>query len=100
MIQKVSSQPDVLLRKNEAVFQEGLCKMHHFKVSLHLNNNAVPCFHRPRPVLFALREVVGQEFDRMEKKRVLEHMRHGQWTPPIDLRSLLTLFYKLTSAHY
>ena len=61
--------------------------MHLFKASLHINNDAVPRFHRPRPVPFALRETVGQELDRMEKEGVLECMRHSQWAAPIVLLS-------------
>ena len=82
-IQTGSPQPESLLKKYEAVFEGGLGKMHHFKASLHINRDAVPRFHRPRSVPFALRETVGQELDRMEKEGVLERVSHSQWAAPI-----------------
>ena len=82
-VQKVPSQSEALLKKYGAVFQEGLGTMHHFQASLHLNKDAIPRFHRPRPVPFALKEAVGRELDRMEKTGVLEHVSHSQWAAPI-----------------
>ena len=50
---------------------------------MHLNNDAIPQFHRSRPVPFALREAVWQELDGVEKAGVLEHVSHSQWATPI-----------------
>ncbi len=82
-VQEAPSQTDALLRKYAAVFQDGLGTMHQFKASLRLNSNAVPRFHRPRPVPFALKEAVGRELDRMEELGVLERVSHSQWAAPI-----------------
>ena len=57
--------------------------MRPFKATLQLKSGAVPRFHRPRPVPFALKEAVGQELDRMEAAGVLESVSHSNWAAPI-----------------
>lgn len=82
-IEKMPTPVDELLQKYAAVFQEGLGTMHHFKASLHLTPNALPRFHRPRSVPFALRDAVGRELDKMEEMGVLERVSHSKWAAPI-----------------
>ena len=82
-VQEVPSPADALLKKYEAVFQEGVTTMRSFKANLQLKSDVVPRFHRPRPVPFALREAVGQELDRMEASGVLERVSHSNWAAPI-----------------
>ena len=81
-VQKVPTRTDALVHKYPDVFHgEGV--MHPFKASLRTNSNAVPRFHRPRPVPFALREAVGRELDRLEAAGVLHKVRHSRWAAPI-----------------
>jgi len=53
------------------------------QATLQLKSGAVPGFHRPRPVPFALKEAVGQELDQMEAAGVLERVSHSNWAAPI-----------------
>ena len=74
---------EFLLRKYEDVFQEGLATMRPFKADLCLKNDAIPRFHKPRSVPFALKEAVGRELDEMEAAGVLERVTHSRWAAPI-----------------
>ena len=52
--------------------------MRPFKATLCLKSDAVPRFHKPRSVPFALKEAVGRELDEMEAAGVLERVTHAQ----------------------
>jgi len=81
-VQQVPSQTDALRRKYADVFHgEGIIRP--FNASLHLNRHAVPWFHRPRSVPFALRDAVGRELDRLEASGILQKVRHSRWPAPI-----------------
>eukprot|EP00731_Ephydatia_muelleri_P002089 Em0001g2089a len=47
-------------------------KMRHFKATLKLLPDVQPKFHRPRPVLFVLKEAVERELDRLEEAGVMK----------------------------
>ena len=67
-VQKVPSQSEALLKKYGAVFQEGLGTMHHFQASLHLNKDAIPRFHRPRPVPFLFYRLTSTPYQSQFKR--------------------------------
>jgi len=70
-VQEVLSPVNALLKKYATVFQDDLTTMRPLKAILHIKSGAVPRFYRPGPVPFAVKEVVGQELDRMEAAGVL-----------------------------
>ena len=39
--------------------------------------NAPPKFHRARPVPFAIKDIIGDEFDCLEKDGILEKVMHS-----------------------
>ena len=41
-----------------------------------------PCFHRPRPLPFALKE---QELHRLEEARILTKVSHSEWAAPVPV---------------
>ena len=43
----------------------------------------MPRFHHPRPVPYALKPLVDQELDRLQKTGVLEPIDHSDWVAPI-----------------
>ena len=45
--------------------------------------SAVPRFYRPRSVPYALKPLVDQELDRLQKTGVLEPVDHSDWAAPI-----------------
>ena len=46
---------------------------------LKLKENAVPQLFKPRPVLFALKEKIADELQRLEKIGVLEKVEFSDW---------------------
>ena len=53
------------------------------KAKLEVSPSAVPRFHRPRPVAYALKPLVEQELDRLEQAGVLERVDYSDWAAPI-----------------
>ena len=68
-----------MLKHYDDVFQDELGNMKTIKAKLRLKENATPIFHRPRRVPFALKEAVGQELNRLEKKEILKRVDHSDW---------------------
>ena len=69
-----------LLQDYSDVFREGLGTITPFKAQLIVTPNAVPRFHRPRQVPYALKSQVEQELNRLEREGVVNH---SQWAAPI-----------------
>ena len=63
---------ETLLKKHEALFRDELGTVATHEASLHLNSNAVPKFHKPRPVPFAIKDAIGQQLDQLEKCQFLQ----------------------------
>ena len=72
-----------LLREYADIFVDELGTITPVKVKLAVSPSAVPKFHRPRPVPYALKPLVEQELDRLEKAGVLERVDHSEWAAPI-----------------
>ena len=72
-----------LLLEHEEVFSDELGTITPGKAKLAVSPSAVPRFHRPRPVPYALKPLVEQELDRLERARVLERVDHSEWAAPI-----------------
>ena len=53
------------------------------KATLILNDDATPKFCKPRKLPFALRPVIGDELDRLEKQGVIKKIPHSDWATPI-----------------
>ena len=65
------------------MFSDELGTITPFKAKLSVSSSAEPRFHRPRPVPYALKPLVEQELERLEKIGVLEHVDHSDWAAPI-----------------
>ena len=72
-----------LLLEHEEVFSDELGTITPGKAKLAVSPSAVPRFHRPRPVPYALKPLVEQELDRLERARILERVDHSEWAAPI-----------------
>ena len=59
----------------------GLAK--HVEAKIHIDPDATPRFHRPRPVPYALRPKVEEELKRLEKEGVIEPVQFVDWAAPI-----------------
>ena len=65
------------------LFQNELGKLTRFKSTLKVLPEAQPKFHRPRSVLFVLKEAIERELDRLEMAGVIEKTTHCNWAAPI-----------------
>ena len=63
-IKKVYSEVELLLRKYDALFQDGLGTLKDIQAKLMLTPEAVPKFFKPRPVPYTLRGAIEQDLDR------------------------------------
>ena len=52
-------------------------------MKLQLKPDAVPRFHRPSPIPYALRDEVKAELEKLEKDGILEKVDHSDWAAPI-----------------
>ena len=82
-IKKVYSEVELLLRKYDALFQDGLGTLKDIQAKLMLTPEAIPKFFKPRPVPYALRGAIEQELDRLEKLGVLQKISHSDWAAPL-----------------
>ncbi|KAL5496662.1 hypothetical protein EMCRGX_G012995 [Ephydatia muelleri] len=77
------SSVDSLLQKYADLFVDEMSEIKSFKAKLRVKANAVPRFHRARPIPFSLKEAVGKELDRLETIGVLQKVTHSAWAAPI-----------------
>ncbi|XP_056096372.1 uncharacterized protein K02A2.6-like [Rhinichthys klamathensis goyatoka] len=66
-----------------AVFQSGIGTLKHIKGKITLNENAVPKFHKARPVPYAIRQKVENELDRLEAEGILSKVDWSPWATPV-----------------
>ena len=64
-------------------FKDELGLAKHVKAKIHVDLDAPPRFHRPRPVPYALRPKVEEELKRLEKEGVIEPVQFADWAAPI-----------------
>jgi len=81
--QSTSDEVDKILKRYNVVFTEGLGVMNTFEVTLQLKEGARPKFCRARPVPFALKGVIEEEFDRLEAEGILEKVAHSDWAASV-----------------
>ena len=87
---KVSSEGgQVSLRatchKHTAVFQDGLGTMTPHKAKMHMKENAVPKFHKARPVPYALKPAVEAKLDELIAQGILVPVNYSEWASPLVL---------------
>ncbi|XP_046383599.1 uncharacterized protein K02A2.6-like [Ischnura elegans] len=68
--------PNVFSRKNSNMIKQ-------FKANLVIRENAIPIFHRPYSVPFALKGEVRKQLEEMVTSGVLRPVRHSEWASPI-----------------
>lgn len=72
-----------LLKEYEDLFVEQIGEIKNYEASFKLKENVKPVFMKPRPVPFALRDMVEQEIDRLEEIGILEKVTYSQWGTPV-----------------
>ncbi len=77
-VRTVSNELDLLLKNHNALFKDDLGTIHPFKATLHVKQDA-----HPNPMRFALKDVVGQELDRLEERGAIKKVDFSDWAAPI-----------------
>ena len=72
-----------ILRKQSAVFSEGLGEYVGPAVKIAVDPQVVPKFCAARPVPYAWRDAVGKALTTMEEKGIIEPVNHANWASPI-----------------
>lgn len=52
-------------------------------IKLHMNRTAVPQFYRVRQVLYALRDKIEEELDRLQRARAIKPVQYSDWAVPV-----------------
>ncbi len=73
----------MLLEDHNALFKEDLGTIHPFKATVHVKPDAHPKFYKPRPMPFAMKDIVGQKLDRLEEQGALKKVEFSEWVAPI-----------------
>jgi hypothetical protein len=65
------------------VFQEGLGTLKGFQATIHVDQDAKPVFCKARTVPYAVRPLVEQELENLEKDGVISPIAFSDWAAPI-----------------
>ncbi|KAL0810732.1 hypothetical protein ABMA28_010054 [Loxostege sticticalis] len=79
----LNNEIHLLLDRYKELFDGGLGRYNGGRASLRVRDDAVPVFHRARPVPFALRERVDAELDAMLRSDVIEPVDASDWASPL-----------------
>ena len=69
--------------KYPKLFEKGIGTLNGYEANVTLKPNAVPRFHRPRPVPYALQKKVDNELDRLQQEGILRPVDRSEWASPI-----------------
>ena len=72
-----------LMEEVPDVFKEGLGELKGMKVNIHVKDDAIPRFHKARPVPYAMKQKVEDELNRPQESGIIEGVQFSEWTAPI-----------------
>ena len=67
----------------KSVFEDRLGTVNFHRAKLLLRSSSSPKFCKPRPIPFAIKELVGKELDHLEEAGILEKVSHSERASPI-----------------
>lgn len=79
----VGETVEQLCDRYSSVFQSELGMLKGIKAKLHVKKGAVPKFCKPRPVPYALRDMVDKELSKLETEGVISPASYSEWAAPI-----------------
>ena len=93
-----------LLQPFESIFKEELGTYKGDKAKIHIDSTVPPKFCKARPLLYAMRELVENELQRLETLGIIKPVKSSNWAAPIvpvlkpDRKSIrICCDYKLTT---
>jgi len=72
-----------IFQKFKSLFSTKLGLYTKKKFKLHLKENTIPVFCKPKPIPFALRDKVEKKLDRLIQDKILEPIKTSEWATPI-----------------
>ena len=72
-----------VLTTHKKVFEEGLGKLKGYTAKIHVDPRATPRFCKARPVPYALKNMVEEELDRLQREDIIEPVQFAEWAAPI-----------------
>ena len=54
-----------------------------YKATLHMQQDAIPRFFKPRPIPFAIKDAIGKELNHLESQGIIKKIDHSEWATPI-----------------
>ena len=72
-----------VLEQHEEVFRPELGTLKGYEAKIHVDPDARPRYCKARNVLYALKEKVEQELDRLTKEGIIEPVQFSDWAAPI-----------------
>ena len=85
-LKKASTPSDLgreLPSKYADLFDGALGKLQGISARLNVKKGAQPVFYKPHPELYAQKEKIAVELDRLESIAVIEKVEHSDWAAPI-----------------
>ena len=74
---------DQVLKRHAAIFKDELGTITGVTAKIQVNPAVQPCFYKPRPVPYALRNRVEAELERLEREGIIEPVSSSEWAAPI-----------------
>ena len=78
----LSELEDILSRYEDTVFSEGIGTFKYFKAHIHVKSDAVPVFRKARPVPYALKAMVEEELENLERQGIIKKVESAEWAAP------------------
>ena len=84
------------------IFTHGIGKLKNFSCHLEMKSDFNPIFFKPGPALFALKERVEAELNRIVSEDIIEPVKHSEWmiliAPALKVNIKLRIYgdYKVT----
>ena len=82
-IQKIETTADQLLQEYAKVFRKELGTVQGMQARLEVKEGAVPRFHKPRSVPYAIRSAIEQDLERLESSGIIEKVQYSDWAAPV-----------------
>ena len=84
VIQNIEQNPaEDLLDEYSELFSPGLGTVKGVTAHLELKEGAIPRFFKPRTVPYALRELIEQDLERLERSGVIRKVSYSDWAAPV-----------------
>uniref|UniRef100_A0A3B3TFN7 Gypsy retrotransposon integrase-like protein 1 n=1 Tax=Paramormyrops kingsleyae TaxID=1676925 RepID=A0A3B3TFN7_9TELE len=72
-----------VLERYSHVFQDELGTLKDIRAVISVKPNAIPKFHKARPLPFAMKARVERELERLEKENIISPIKHSEWAAPV-----------------